>query len=459
METKANYVAVGAFTVLVFAAAFAFVYWFARNDTGGETAQLNIVIAGSVTGLANSSVVKFNGIDVGKVDRLGFDATDPGVVIAETQVRRDLPITAETKAVLSFTGLTGIAHIELEGGAVDQPNVFELAEREGTVATIDADPTALNDLLATAQDIANRANNILTDVESFVADARGPLTRAVENVTEISDALAANSGRIDEFLTGMGDLGESLGTMSVTLERTLSGADELIAAVDPDDVAAIVTEVRGFAADLNEASDDLDGLVASARTTLEGLESIGDRVDQSFDQLDTLIGAVDPDAVGEAVSGFADAGRAARDITADIQGVTAELEGRGEDIDTIFANVTEMSERLNAASVRVDGVLEKLDGFLGEGGEGGQNLIAEASETLRSFRDVASNLNARLDSIGGGLERFSDRGLRDIEALVNETRRSISRIEQTITSIERDPQQLIFGGDGGVKRFDGRERR
>lgn len=560
METKANYVAVGAFTVLVFAAAFAFVYWFARNDTGGETARLNIVIAGSVTGLANSSVVKFNGIDVGKVDRLGFDATDPGVVIAETQVRRDLPITAETKAVLSFTGLTGIAHIELEGGAVDQPNVFELAEQEGTVATISADPTALNDLLATAQDIANRADNILTDIESFVADARGPLTQAVENVTEISDALAANSGRIDEFLSGMGDLGESLGTMSVTLERTLSGADELIAAVNPEDVSAIVSEVRGFAADLNEASDDLDGLVASARTTLEGLETIGDRVDQSFDQVDALIaavdpeavsaavdgfaeagqaaqglvdsvsrtaqtadelltaidpeqvrtiiadvrgftgdlsqasgdidtllasvtrtfeglenvgtrvetsfdrvdqllGAVDPDTVGEAVAGFADAGRAARDITADIEEVTAQLEGRGDDIDTIFANVTEMSERLNAASVRVDGVLEKLDGFLGEGGEGGQNLIAEASDTLRSFRDVASNLNARLDSIGGGLERFSDRGLRDIEALVNETRRSISRIEQAITSIERDPQQLIFGGDGGVKRFDGRERR
>ena len=80
-------------------------------------------------------------------------------------------------------------------------------------------------------------------------------------------------------------------------------------------------------------------------------------------------------ALGLIAMRHTDAGRAARDITADIQGVTAELEGRGEDIDTIFANVTEMSERLNAASVRVDGVLEKLDGFLGEGGEGGQNAF------------------------------------------------------------------------------------
>ncbi|MEO1746388.1 MAG: MlaD family protein, partial [Pseudomonadota bacterium] len=67
METKANYVAVGAFTVLIVAAAIAFVLWFTRVDTGGESAQLNIVIEGSVTGLSVGSPVKFNGIDVGQV--------------------------------------------------------------------------------------------------------------------------------------------------------------------------------------------------------------------------------------------------------------------------------------------------------------------------------------------------------------------------------------------------------
>lgn len=560
METKANYVAVGAFTILVFAAAFAFVFWMSRVDTGGETARLNIVIEGSVTGLANGSAVKFNGIDVGQVTRLSFDAGNPRVVIAEASVRRDLPITQGTSAVVSFTGLTGVAHIGLEGGDVDQPNVFQLAEENGEVATIKADPTALNDLLATAQDIANRADNILLQVETFVADARGPLTAAVDNVTEISEALADNSGRIDEFLSGMGELGGSLETLAGSLETTLGGVDSLIAAVDPDDVSAIVAEARAFTEDLNRASDDFEGLVASARTTLEGLETIGTRVDQSFDQVDTLIAAVDPealgtavdsfsrvgaaaeqaaasldetvrnadaliasvdpdevqaiiadvrgftgqlrtltedvdtlfssaartfegledvgtrvdgtfdrvdqlltavdpDAVATAVEGFSDAGRSVRDITANLEEVTAALDGRDDDIDAIFTNITELSERLNAASVRVDGVLARLESFLGEGGDGAETLLAEASETLRAFRDVAGNLDARLDSIGGGLERFSDRGLRDVEALVTDTRRSITRIEQAITSIERDPQRLIFGGDSGVKRFDGRERR
>ncbi len=551
METKANYVAVGAFTVLVFAAAFAFVYWVARVDTGRDTAPLDIIIEGSVTGLATGSFVKFNGIDVGRITQLSFDAGNPRVVIARAQMRTDLPITASTRAVLSFTGLTGIAHIELEGGDANQPNVFQIAAEDDAVASITADPSAVNDLLATAQDIADRADSILSEVEEFVAEARAPLTQALNNVTEVTDALAANADGIDQFLAGMGELGGSLDTLAVALEGTLSGVNQLIAAVDPAEIDAIVGDVRRFASNLGETSEQFETLVASARQTLAGLEGIGGRIDTSFDQVDALIAAVDPeqvstamsgfadagtaarqitsdvaavtaaldperieliiadvntftatlsqssadidtliasartaiegfegvgdqigssleqvealvgaidaDQVNEAVSGFADAGAAARQITADVAEVTASLEGRDADIDAIFTNVTEMSERLNAASARVDGVLARLDGLLGDG-DGG-SLLADAGETLRAFRDAANNLNGRLDTIGADLERFSDRGLRDVETLVNDARRSIVRIEQAITSLERNPQRLIFGGSDGVRRFDGRQRR
>jgi phospholipid/cholesterol/gamma-HCH transport system substrate-binding protein len=71
---------------------------------------------------------------------------------------------------------------------------------------------------------------------------------------------------------------------------------------------------------------------------------------------------------------------------------------------------------------------------------------------------VANSLNARIGPIADNLQRFSGSGLRDVEALVNDARRSIQRIEQSITSIERDPQRLLFGGDT-VKQYDGRNRR
>lgn len=459
METKANYVAVGAFTVLVFMAAFAFVYWIARVDTGGESARLDIMIEGSVTGLAVGSPVKFNGIDVGKVTGLRFDASNPRAVIAQSTVRRDLPITAATRAVLGFTGLTGIAHVELEGGDATQPNVFAVADESGGVATITADPSAVNNLLATAQDIFNRADTVLTELEGLVVDSREPLRQTLENASKVTDALAANADGVDDFLKGLGDLGKTLDTVALTLDRSLAGIDRLVAEVKPEDVRAVVADVRRFSDNLGTVSDDFGEILASAQTTLKGLETVGTRIDETFNRVDTLIAAVEPDKVSQAVDGFAATAKTAQEIAADLGKLSDTLDGRRDDIDTIVTNVSEMAERLNAASVRVDGVLAKLDGFLGTNGEAGGDLIAEASATLKSFREVADTLNSRLDGITSGLERFSNRGLKDVETLVSDTRRSISRIESAITALEQDPQRLLFGGEGSVKRFDGRQRR
>ena len=82
METKANYVLVGIFTLVVCIFAFGFVYWIARYGDRSETATLEIRIVGSVTGLAEGSQVLFNGIKVGSVRRLFIDANNPDAVIA-----------------------------------------------------------------------------------------------------------------------------------------------------------------------------------------------------------------------------------------------------------------------------------------------------------------------------------------------------------------------------------------
>ena len=114
-------------------------------------------------------------------------------------------------------------------------------------------------------------------------------------------------------------------------------------------------------------------------------------------------------------------------------------------------------ERLNQASVRVDGVLAKVDKLLGSGEAEG--VMAEAGATLKSFKQVADTLNTRLGSILENISRFSGKGLKDVETLVQDSRRSITRIEQAVTDLERNPQRIITGGEGTVREFDGRVRR
>ena len=77
METKANYVIVGIFTLAAILAAFGFVYWTAAIGDRGETIQLRVRIPGSASGLSRGSAVLFNGVKVGDVRRVFIDIDNP----------------------------------------------------------------------------------------------------------------------------------------------------------------------------------------------------------------------------------------------------------------------------------------------------------------------------------------------------------------------------------------------
>ncbi len=107
METRANYVIVGIFTLVAIVAAFGFVYWTAAIGDRGETAMLRIRIPGSASGLGRGSAVLFNGVRVGDVRRVYIDVLNPTVAIADAEIDRLTPITKSTQADIGIAGLTG----------------------------------------------------------------------------------------------------------------------------------------------------------------------------------------------------------------------------------------------------------------------------------------------------------------------------------------------------------------
>ena len=77
METRANYIVTGAFTLAVIVGVFGFIFWFQNTAGGGERSSYRVEFVGSVSGLRTGSAVLFNGIRVGRVSGLGLDAHDP----------------------------------------------------------------------------------------------------------------------------------------------------------------------------------------------------------------------------------------------------------------------------------------------------------------------------------------------------------------------------------------------
>ncbi|ESY03808.1 organic solvent ABC transporter substrate-binding protein [Mesorhizobium sp. LNJC399B00] len=457
METRANYVIVGIFTLAAILAAFGFVYWTAQIGDRGETAELRVRIQGSASGLGPGSLVLFNGVKVGVVKRVYFDRNDPNAAIATTEIDQTTPLTKSTQADIGIASLAGQVNIELKGADPKEPNLLEEAAKEGRTAEIIANPSAVTNLLQTAQNIFTRADKVLSDLEGFTRDVRGPLTQTVKNAQTFSDALARNADGIDKFLTAVSAVSDELKGVSGKLDGTLKAAEGLLNAVDKDKIKSIVANVDAVTANLKETSGQLDGVIKNVDTAVGSVNDFATRTQGTLAKVDIVLDGIDPAQVRVALANIQKASENANKAAADIAKVTDKFADRADDIDETIKDAKQLASRLNDASVRVDGILKRVDTLLGSGQADG--VMADARDTLKSFKQVADTLNARLGTITDNIARFSGQGLSNVEALVQDSRRSISRIEEAVTDLSRNPQRILSGGDGEVRQFDGRARR
>src|SRR3974390_1220553 len=104
METRANYVLIGSFTLAVIAAAFGFFLWFQSLHTTKQRNPLRVVFEGPAAGLRNGGNVNFNGIRIGEVVSVKLD--NPRRVVALAMVEKHAPIRQDTMVGLEFQGLT-----------------------------------------------------------------------------------------------------------------------------------------------------------------------------------------------------------------------------------------------------------------------------------------------------------------------------------------------------------------
>ena len=458
METRANYVIVGIFAFVTLLAGFGFVYWIDQYSKIGEAAFLRFRVPGSSAGLDRGSLVLFNGVRIGQINRVYLDLNDPTVAIADAVVDRSIaPITLSTRADIAAAGLTGGAVVELRGGAPGEASLFDEAEKKGEVAVIVANPSAVTDIIQTAQDVFGRVDKVMAELETFVRDARGPLTQTVQNAEKFSEALARNSAGVDKFLESVANLSEELAGVSGKLDGTLSGAERILNAVDPDKVATVVANVEEFTTNLKATSDEIEALMADVKGAVGSVKDFAAGANGTLAKVDGLLDGVDPDTLKTALADIGEASKNANKVVEDVQKVSSTFGDRAADIDQIITDAGQLADRLNQASVRVDGVLAKLDTLLGSGEAEGE--MADASATLKEFRKVAETLNGRIGTITDGLARFSGQGLREGEGLIRDSRRAVDRSEDTISDLGRNPQQILTGGEGNVREYDGRRRR
>ncbi|WP_067217092.1 MlaD family protein [Stappia indica] len=462
METRANYIAIGAFVFATLIIGFVFIYWLGSRAEGPRALPVKVVFNGAVTGLSVGGAVNFNGIKVGDVGELGFDPKDPRVVIATIRVSPTTPLRKDVKATLGFQTLSGIAYVDLSGGTTSAPLLLDPNAEEPPV--IYAEKSAFEDIVEGARDILSRADTTLASIERVVNDNREEVNKIIVNARVFSDALANNADGVDTFMASVASTGEALQSLSGRLEGLVDSATAVVDAVPPSRVTEIVNNAAEVTSKAAEAADGLTGLVANAESAAQELQQFASGLTTSLAKVDAVIETVRPEAITRIVDGASAFASVLQERSADIdrlvvsstrtmenleQASTSLAEGR-EDIRQVLADARTIGTQLVATVDRIDQVVAAVDP------EQVKSLVAsverfsgEIAGKTKIVTDAIEKAGEAVDNVNEFSQSLKGRGPQ-IDQIVRDAQELASKLNATGTRVQSvvDKVDAMVEGDG-----------
>lgn len=258
MERDANYLAVGAFTLLVLAMAVFFVLWYADSGDDRDYMPYELYFTGSVSGLTVGSPVRYLGVDVGSVRRISVDKARPNSVKVVASVDAGAPISGATRASLGLQGITGLLYINLK----QVPNVEDGALKQGErYPVIESQSSDIDAFIATLPQLAARVSQLVDSVNQVFSPQN------VENVGRIVADLRTTTGELPATQQKLQTLLADLSSTSAEIKSLATSFDGLATDVRPE-IRAAMTQLNTVSARLATSSQRLDEFLAKSEAPL-----------------------------------------------------------------------------------------------------------------------------------------------------------------------------------------------
>lgn len=263
METKANYVLIGAATVAGAVLIMLFAMWMSTGDLRRGFHEYDVMFADPVRGLTDGGEVRFNGIKVGEVQDLRIDPDNTNRVIARIRVSSDVPVRTDTTAQLEPIGLTGVTLIQLTAGS---PTAELLRPTFGSpTPEIIGRGSQIDELMARSEEIALRASEAMAAVRDLLTDENiERVSRIIRNLETVSDQLASTNS----VITQSGVAAQDLSNLTRQLQSDLADLDQVLDDVGQaaavaggetlPELALAAEEIRRAATSINRVAQNLE---------------------------------------------------------------------------------------------------------------------------------------------------------------------------------------------------------
>lgn len=390
METRANFIIIGLFTLLGILGGLGFFLWLASVQIDRQYAQYGVLFD-NVSGLDQSAEVLFNGVSVGRVTGIRIWENDPSKAYVAVEIDATTPVAVDTIARLESQGVTGVAYIALSGGAPGAP-VIPLDGDE--VPIIPSRQSTFQSLVSSAPDLIADASRIVSQLEQLTGTENQERVRSIlENVDNATDGL-------EQALTDFSDISETL--------------------------RAATAQVTGFVT-------EFDGLGNSARATLDAADGSFATITETFDNANTAIENLGP-AIDQANAAIA----AINTL------VTDDFAPLADDLRTTLGNADTALASADQAFARADGLMvDDLGPALAETRAALTDLASTVATVTDDVPAIMADLRAGVAEARGAIAAISP-GMRDFGALGGEARAAVRALNDLIRRINQDPAGFVL---------------
>ena len=234
MENRSHALMTGFFTIALLIAAVLAGVWFNRDRV--ERVPYQIATTESIPGLNPQAAVRYRGLEVGRVNDIGFDPAMPGQIVIRLAVDPEAPVTKTTFASLGYQGVTGIAFIQLDD---DKTGSALLQSDNAHIATIPLRPGFLDQLEKRGKVILQKTEEITTRIDNLMSpDNQKKIIGAFDNISKtalayeaIPQQLAPTFARLPALVAKAEQSMASLNELSASATRMTRNVDTLATAL------------------------------------------------------------------------------------------------------------------------------------------------------------------------------------------------------------------------------------
>ena len=302
MENKAHALIAGAFVVVVTALLAVLAIWLTRDSTRRDVYEMST--SETVSGLQPQATVRYRGVAVGKVERIGFDKKVKGNVLIRVSIDEAAPMTRSTFATVASQGVTGLGFIQLDDNG---ESTERLVPNDDDPPRIVLKPGGLDKLLRQSEVIFNQAEQATARINQLLS----PQNEAAINtaVTQLAQA----AGSINRVAKALEPTAAGLPALSKDARAALQAVRSVT-----DEVGVTAQRLNARGGPLDKLTEGGAALAAGVETfsaaTLPKLGEVADETARTMRQLRRTVNAVDdnPQALifgnGPAVPGPGEAG-------------------------------------------------------------------------------------------------------------------------------------------------------